>query len=464
MIDATLGYLLAGIALTIFAVVGFRTRGGVPDTDAFLVARDTQSPASLALSFFASALGVWILLAPPEIGSVNLGIAAVAGYAVGQAGAIWIYAYIGPRMRRVAPSERTILGFVKERFGQTFSAYVAVVSVLYMFVFLVAELTGIGKIFSTLTDASPQPIVVLIAAVTVAYTAWGGLPASLRTDRWQAVVVLTLIAVGGVAILLQHPRPSQNALDGGLGDISRPGIETFVILVIAVVAANLFHQGFWQRVWAARTDVELRRGANIAAAVIFPLMLLMGITGMISAGSDIPPDPSVAFFDLLGGMPQIILAIILLLAVALVTSTVDTLQNALTSIVAINLTPSRSLRLAQVITILLTIPAVAIAWGSPSVLRIFLIADLLAATIAVPVLMGLSRRVSARASISGAIAGIIAVLAVAVVIHGPSVVDMALALTMPNGPSLGFFIAAPLASTVVTLAMTDWSRSKTHAS
>jgi Na+/proline symporter len=459
IMGTTTTYILVGTALVAFAIIGITASRRGLGQDAYLTARNSQGRLPLALSFFASALGAWILLAPPEIGSVHLGIAAVAGYAVGQAGAIWIYAVIGPRIRRVSPDGRTILGFVGARFGKPFQIYVAGISVLYMSVFLIAEFSGIGKIVGLLSDADPRVVIVLVAAVTALYTAWGGLPASLRTDRWQAGLIAGLVVVGTVAVLRGVEAPISRAIDGGLLEVSRPGMETFVILVIAVIAANLFHQGFWQRVWAAGSDDSLRAGASWGALLILPLMLLMGFFGMVAAGPGFPADPSVAFFDLMQGLSTPILAVVALLAVALTASTVDTLQTSLASIVAGHLSASTSLTAARLVTTGITLAAVVIAWRDPSVLRVFLVADLLAATIAIPVMMGLTKRVSGRASIAGAIAGLVAVVGVAVFrSNGAAVGDILLSLTMPSGPSIGFFVAAPLASAAVTLGLTNWSK------
>ena len=140
-----------------------------------------------------------------------------------------------------------------------------------------------------------------------------------------------------------------------------------------------------------------------------------------------------------------------LLAVALVASTADTLQNGLTALVA-DLAERRRLGLAgaRVVTVLLTIPAAAIAVEGLSVLRLFLVADLLAATLVLPVFLGLWNRVRASAALAGAVAGLLAVVAVGWAGSG-SFLDGLRLLTLPEGAALEPFLAAPLASGAVTL-------------
>ena len=54
-----------------------------------------------------------------------------------------------------------------------------------------------------------------VAAVTAGYTAWGGLPASLRTDQVQAVMIMVLVSVALGAMFLHVEDPLARARDGG---------------------------------------------------------------------------------------------------------------------------------------------------------------------------------------------------------------------------------------------------------
>jgi Na+/proline symporter len=128
-----------------------------------------------------------------------------------------------------------------------------------MLCFLTAELSAIGAITAMLSDVPGSWAVIGVAVATLVYTAWGGLRASLETDRWQAWLLLALLTVVvGVAL---PALPSGDAAwtwpRVPLGD----ALSVALPLVIAVTAANLFHQGYWQRVWSAQSDAALRQGA-----------------------------------------------------------------------------------------------------------------------------------------------------------------------------------------------------------
>lgn len=414
MVDQGVGLAVTFAALALFALVGVvgALRFGVRERDPYLTARGTQGASALALSFFASALGTWILFAPPEVGTFG-GFLGIFGYALGQAAAIAVFAVLGPMMRDRLPVGSTILEFVRLRFGRIKQLYVGGISVFYMFIFLTAELTAIGLVSNLVAGVGPTVPIVAVAAVTAAYTAYGGLPASLATDRWQGWIILGLVGAAAAAVAVDVPAPAASLRAGGIGELSRTGVDLFVVLVIAIIAANLFHQGFWQRVWAARDRASLVRGALAGGWLILPVVFLTGAAGALAAGAGLAEVPSLAFFDLLRGLPEVVIALVVALGVALVASTTDTLQNALTSLVAAHVGGGRlSLASARVVTVLLTVPAAAIAVEGLSVLRLFLIADLLAATVVFPVFLGFWRRATTMGALAGAVAGLAAVVGV----------------------------------------------------
>ncbi|SDL96755.1 Na+/proline symporter [Modicisalibacter muralis] len=440
-----------GAALLLFAVLGLRASRADAQLDDYVTARNSQGASTLGLSFLASGMGAWILFAPPEVGAF-VGPIALAGYAIGSALPFIVLGLCGPSIRRHLPQGRSIGEFAESRFGVGVRRYVSLISILYMGCFLAAELTAIGGITSLLSDVPGSVAVIGVAITTLIYTTWGGLRASLVTDRWQALLLIGLLAVVGFVALDRLPALSADAVMPSVPTGSALGVA--LTLVIAVTAANLFHQGYWQRVWAARSGQALGRGALLGGVTTVVVVAVVGGLGIVAAMSGMAlGEPPLPFFALLDGAPAWLTLLALVLAVTLVASSVDTLQNGIASLAVDEgdglAHKGRSLGGARLITVALMVPVVVIALQGISVLRLFLIADLLCATAVVPVLLGLWSRMSTAAAVSGGVAGLIGALLPGWIAQGDLMAGL-LAASFPGGvPTLGPFVGALAASTSV---------------
>ena len=447
----------AALTATLLAFIGIGLYARAPSAgvDDYVTARNSQGALALGLSFLASGMGGWVLFAPPEVG-VGLGWIAVAGYAVGAALPFVVFALFGARLRRLMPGGRSIAEFMRWRFGAGMERWVLALSVLYMLCFLTAELTAAGAIVSLLTDVDGRVVIVGVALATLIYTAWGGLRASMVTDRWQAWLLLALLALVCVAVapLLQQPGLSWQL--PAAPATSPWGVA--LTLIIAVTASNLFHQGYWQRMWSARSGQALRAGAAMGAAVTLLMVLLVGGFGVLAAAANLDVgSPPLPFFALLHALPAWLALPAVLLGVTLVASSVDTLENALASL-AVAQRPTLSLTSARWLTVLLMIPAILIALQGYSVLRLFLIADLLCATAVVSLLMGLSARSTRGAALASAAAGVVGALLPAWLTSG-SLGAALHAASFPGAvPTLAPFVGALAASATVGAVATALSR------
>jgi Na+/proline symporter len=438
-------------ALCLFGWLGLRARTTDIGIDDYMTARNSQGATTIGLSFLASGMGAWILFAPPEVGAF-VGPVALAGYALGAALPFIVFAMLGPVIRRQMPRGRSISEFAEERFGKGIRRWVSLISVLYMSCFLAAELTAIGSITGLLSNLNGDLVIIGVAVTTLIYTTWGGLRASLATDRWQALLLMALLAA--VLFVDWKHLPTATA------SVDMPGIPFWsavsvaLTLVLAVTAANLFHQGYWQRVWAARDSASLWKGAILGGITIVVVVAVVGFLGMSAAmaGLDLG-QPAIPFFALLNEAPQWLGTIALVLAVTLVASSVDTLQNGIASL-AVAEKAGLTLSSARWVTVALMVPVVIIALQGASVLRLFLIADLLCATAIIPVLMGLWPRVSASAAMAGVLAGLAGAIVPDWIISGSLAKAFYIASFPGGAPTLAPFAGALLASGGVTLLLT----------
>lgn len=302
--DTLFSYALLLGTLGVFAYVGYKAATEYEiDDDTYLSARGTQGWQRIGLSLFASGMGVWVLLGPSEVAYYG-GFWDVMGYAVSSSTPFLLLAYVGPKIRDSLPDGVTLADYVRLRLGRRMQVYVGLISILYMFTFLFAEFTAIGKAMDELVGIKPLIPMVLVGVVTAAYTAYGGLPASLATDRIQAwtitilVTTLLIFLFGADIGQLIDDAKAYNPDDAwSIGSMSYMGsLQSGLALVVAITAAEMFSQGNWQRAWASEDDDALKKGALLAAIMVFPLVFVMGFLGTVAAGQGGISDPSVAFF------------------------------------------------------------------------------------------------------------------------------------------------------------------------
>ena len=156
----------------------------------------------------------------------------------------------------------------------------------------------------------------------------------------------------------------------------------------------------WQRVYTVESQQALNRSLWGAAALAIPITFLMGMAGIaaVGNGSVAPfgyPEVAVALFALAADVfPLWMHFLMLICALMLAMSTLDTMMNGLASNIAADMAGMSIGRdtlmwVARIATIVLAIPAIIVATKANSVLYVFLVADLIGAAIAVPMLIGL---------------------------------------------------------------------------
>lgn len=415
------------MALMAFTVIGFTimgvlySRGKIETMDDFLTARGSTGSGILSATFLASFLGVFILFTPPEAGSIG-GITTIIGYGIGVASLYFAFLVISPKIKAYLPDGSTLNDYALKRYGSKMHILTVLLSMFYMFVHLVAELTAIGLVAYELAQVPLLYTALFIGIGTLIYTGYGGLKASMFTDMIQMVlVILLLIGVtigvvfygGGIEEIVG--KTSANAPH--LFDLRNwGGIEYGLTLCIAVFASNLFHQGYWQRIYAGKDNKTLRKSLILCILIALPVMILAGFFGMISTGLGIAESPSVALFSLVYRLfPSGLIITVFILALVLVMSTVDTLLNAMVASFTIDsqkifkgIKQESLLTYARVITVILIMPATLIASKGYSVLYLFFVADLVCTGVFVPLFFGLfDSRLTENIALLAAILGIV---------------------------------------------------------
>ena len=323
-----------------FIALGYINLKKVSDNKSFIIGDKKESIFSLTTSLSASALGAWILFGPASAATWG-GIGAVIGYALGTAAPMLFLLNFGPKIRREFPNGMSLTEFVKRRFGTGILKIILILILFYLTIFLIAEVTAIAFLLNLISKTPLWITSGLTLIICLLYILRGGFKLSIITDKYQCIIVLGIILFSIFLILGNLEINSYELIKKNSAKlISKnyiPNYTAGLTFFIAVAATNLFHQGNWQRVFAARNNLILKKSLIYSSIISFVIVLWMGYTGLISFSLDPKIKPDLAFFKLMLLNENIIIIIfVLILALSLTLSTIDTLINAISSLIIID--------------------------------------------------------------------------------------------------------------------------------
>ena len=372
----------------IFTVLGLYHSKKFKGINNYLTANRDVGLFSLTTSLVASALGAWILFGPAAAATWG-GIGAVIGYALGTAFPMIFLIFLGKKIRTEFPKGSSLIEFMRKKFGKSLFKLILLMTIFYMFIFLCAEVTAVAVLINYISGAELWITALIVLLATLTYTLYGGLRASIFTDNIQMIVISILLLISITYILsntgnsfsfefIEKKNPQL------LSSSYVPSYTAGLTFFIAVAATNLFHQGNWQRVYAAKNYQTLKQSLLISFFIIIPIVFFMGFTGMVSFSIDPGQRPDLGFFTLLlKEQTQTLSLLIITLGLALTISTVDTLVNAISSLFVVDgkatfdlNKKTNYLKLSKYFIILLSLISFFIASKGFDILYLFLLADL----------------------------------------------------------------------------------------
>ncbi len=396
-ISQSTSLILVIVISLIFTILGLYHSRKFQGINNYLTANRNIGFFSLTTSLVASALGAWILFGPASAATWG-GIGAVIGYALGTAFPMIFLIYLGKKLRKEFPKGSTLIEFLRIKFGKSLFKLILLMMIFYMFIFLCAEVTAVAILINYISGTELWITALIILLATLTYTLYGGLRASIFTDNIQMIVIGVLLIISAIYLInfnadqfnfsfINEENPQL------LSSSYVPSYTAGLTFFIAVAATNLFHQGNWQRVYAAKDYDTLRKSLLVSFFIIIPIVFFMGFSGLVAISVDAKVIPDLGFFSLLlKEQTEFLSLIIVTLGLALTISTVDTLVNAISSLIVVdgkatfNLNKKTNyLLLSKYIMIFLSIIAFVIASKGFSILYLFLLADLLCCAFVVTV-------------------------------------------------------------------------------
>ena len=377
--DGLITYIIILVILTLIYVR--TTKISSTEKEYFVLSR-SENTAGLALSFYASGMGLWILTAPAEVAWWGLGYD-VIGYAVSAATPFLLLYFLGSKIAELTPDGATLPQFIQSRYGRTAQIVVSLVAIIYMSAFLIAEFASIIFLFPSISETSGIAVAVLIGLFTFAYIRKSGFKASYITDRFQGVAIIVLLFIlfgvwfseNSYADIVNYSKL------GGINSFETFSLRSALAVVLAVTAAEIFSQGYWQRTFSAKNSETVKKASLIAGFGAFITILLLGFAGAVGAGKGLE-SPTLSFIEQFE-LSQVLSILLIVLCTLLVASSIDTLENAISSTISLDIL-KKGAKEAEYTTLGIVVLAIIASTTVTNIFSVFLVADLFATCLVFP--------------------------------------------------------------------------------
>ena len=388
LISQTSSFTILILISFAFAIIGIYYSKKFKGINNYLTANRSVGLFSLTTSLTASALGAWILFGPASAATWG-GLGSIIGYSLGTAFPMFILIYLGKKIRKEFPQGSSLIEFMRKKFGKSLFKLILLMTIFYMFIFLCAEVTAVAILINYISGAELWTTALIVLFFTLLYTLYGGLRASIFTDNIQMIVIIIILIFSFTYIysFIGNQFSFSFVKEKNPHLISSSYVTGFtagLTFFIAVAATNLFHQGNWQRVYAAKNFETLKKSLIISFFIIIPIVFFMGFSGMVAFSIDSTIRPDLGFFTLILKEQTTVLSfIVIILGLALTISTVDTLINAISSLIVVDgkavfnfKKKINYLNFSQYIILFLSLISFIIASKGFDILYLFLLADL----------------------------------------------------------------------------------------
>ena len=379
--NVLINYILIFFILFLFLVLTRRLANKTEDKSYFVMLK-SQKTLNLSLSFYASGMGLWIIASPAEVGWYGLGFD-VIGYAISAATPFVLLYFVGPRIVQTVPDKATLPQYISQQYGNFAQVFVSIIATIYMSAFLIAEFASINFLFPEIADTSGLIVCTAIAVVTFLYLNLSGFKASLVTDRFQGISIIALLIIVLVLWISQNGISNiiEASYDGGLNTFTFASFKSALAVILAVTAAEIFSQGYWQRTYSAIDENVIKKSSIYAGLGCFVTVLVLGIAGSAGAGFGIE-NPSLSFIQQIE-FNTFSRILVIVLCTMLVASSIDTVQSAISSTMALDLV-KRGVSEAKIITLIITFGSLGLSFYVTNIFSVFLFADLLAVCLVFP--------------------------------------------------------------------------------
>ena len=266
------------IYLVVLVLIAVRSAQRVKDIPDFFVARKGASALAVAGSLVATILG-----GSAVIGAIDSGMklgAAASWFML--TGAIGLFALIPFAARAYKHGKYTLPDLVENLYGKGPRTVASIVIPIAWTGIVAAQIIAAAKLLMTFTPMEYTTAAIVSAAVFTGYTLAGGQLSILRTDFFQAcLIVAGLVLVAGFALV-------NGAGDAGVlpsRDLPFPfnaGFSPFDLFLLILTYGTTYTAGpdIFSRVFCAKDVHSAKKAIAVAACVLIPVAFVIGILAL----------------------------------------------------------------------------------------------------------------------------------------------------------------------------------------
>lgn len=280
MSDSAFQLSAIGLYFVVMLAIGFYAYRQTSDLDDYMLGGRRLTPTVAALSAGASDMSGWLLLGVP--GAIYASGLVESWIVIGLVIGAWLnWKFVAPRLRaytEIANNSITVPSFFENRLRD--KSHVLRISagviILVFFTFYVSSgMVAGGVFFETSFGSSYQVGMLVVAAITLGYTLFGGFLGASLTDVAQALLmfaalvsipVVTIIATGGPGEVLDLVQAADAANPGD--EIHRTSLF-FGGSFLTIVSAAAWGLGYFGqphiivRFMAMRSSADAKAGRRI---------------------------------------------------------------------------------------------------------------------------------------------------------------------------------------------------------
>ena len=405
--DTTILVLIIYLAIMFFVACFFSRKESI---DAYFVNKRKTNIWLLTFSTVATVVGAGATVAiVSEVYNtgISYGIALPISFIAG----MFILGMIAKKIKTIGDQydAHTIVDFFEKRFDKKNRNLVGILQLFLLTIWIGVQAIAISSLASVLIGIDYNVAIFVAAAITILYTAIGGLKVDIITDFiqfWIIALVFIVMAILGY----QHIGSLENLFSqlpaGHLDVFAFCGVGWFLGVLIVSGFLYLGNTTHWQRIFSAENELTAKKSFFWAIPITAFLGLIVLFLGLISVVLLPEVQKETAIFALMDNiLPPWLVGAGFAAILAVIMSSIDSLLVGGSTIIhkALfkdkNLEAKKELLYARVLTGVFGIFGFVLAFLIPNIVTLSLIVTYLALIFVPPIYAALySKKVTANAS------------------------------------------------------------------